>query len=56
MEMNDEVTPAVTYANVAIDTPEYDAVHAAAVAAGVISADQRPVRLALANNRWQVNH
>jgi len=46
----------VTYANVVIDTPEYAAVHAAAVAAGVITADQMPARIALANGRWQVSH
>ena len=46
----------VTYANVVIDTPKYAAVHAAAVAAGVITADQFPARLALANGRWQVSH
>jgi hypothetical protein len=56
-EMNTEVVvEPVTYANVVIDTPKYAAVHAAAVAAGVITADQMPARIALANGRWQVSH
>jgi hypothetical protein len=52
---NDSNTPApITYADVTIDTPEYPAVHAAAVAAGVIAADAKPARICLANGRWHV--